>query len=276
MLVALGCGVAPDEIVFSGVAKTDDEIDRAIGARIGAIQVESLEELDRVDARARGGGPARESPSASTRGWRKGPSIRTPTSRRATTRRSSAYRSDECRGRSSSERSRSRASSSQASRRTSGSQLATSEAYVGVGTALFGVARARASKRRDPRIRRYRRRLRDRLRRWDRRATGRFRARRPRARSAPIGPRRRRATRRARARAGRGARRAPRSRHPASKRTASPVARWLVIDAGMNDLIRPALYQARHRIVPLAAPSHDEDDLPRSWWSRLRELGRFR
>ncbi|MCL2449917.1 MAG: diaminopimelate decarboxylase, partial [Polyangiaceae bacterium] len=27
--------------------------------------------------------------------------------------------------------------------------------------------------------------------------------------------------------------------------------RWLMIDAGMNDLIRPALYQARHRIVPL-------------------------
>jgi diaminopimelate decarboxylase len=30
------------------------------------------------------------------------------------------------------------------------------------------------------------------------------------------------------------------------------VARWLMIDAGMNDLVRPALYQARHRIVPLA------------------------
>ena len=29
------------------------------------------------------------------------------------------------------------------------------------------------------------------------------------------------------------------------------VARWLMIDAGMNDLIRPALYQARHRIVAL-------------------------
>jgi diaminopimelate decarboxylase len=28
-------------------------------------------------------------------------------------------------------------------------------------------------------------------------------------------------------------------------------ARWLMIDAGMNDLVRPALYQARHRIVPL-------------------------
>src|SRR6202012_4012694 len=27
--------------------------------------------------------------------------------------------------------------------------------------------------------------------------------------------------------------------------------RWLMIDAGMNDLIRPALYQARHRIVDL-------------------------
>jgi diaminopimelate decarboxylase len=31
--------------------------------------------------------------------------------------------------------------------------------------------------------------------------------------------------------------------------------RWLLVDAGMNDLIRPALYQARHRIVALAAPA---------------------
>ena len=30
--------------------------------------------------------------------------------------------------------------------------------------------------------------------------------------------------------------------------------RWLMIDAGMNDLIRPALYQAKHRIEPLDAP----------------------
>lgn len=29
--------------------------------------------------------------------------------------------------------------------------------------------------------------------------------------------------------------------------------RWLMIDAGMNDLLRPALYQARHRIEPLSA-----------------------
>ncbi|MBV9945922.1 MAG: hypothetical protein JOZ69_03645, partial [Myxococcales bacterium] len=31
----------------------------------------------------------------------------------------------------------------------------------------------------------------------------------------------------------------------------TPLARWLMIDAGMNDLMRPALYQAKHRIVPL-------------------------
>ena len=29
--------------------------------------------------------------------------------------------------------------------------------------------------------------------------------------------------------------------------------KWLVIDAGMNDLLRPALYQAKHRIEPLEA-----------------------
>jgi len=33
-----------------------------------------------------------------------------------------------------------------------------------------------------------------------------------------------------------------------SKISASSGRRWLMIDAGMNDLIRPALYQARHRI----------------------------
>jgi diaminopimelate decarboxylase len=36
---------------------------------------------------------------------------------------------------------------------------------------------------------------------------------------------------------------------------------WLMIDAGMNDLIRPALYQARHRIVPI----DDHDGLSASW-----------
>jgi diaminopimelate decarboxylase len=35
------------------------------------------------------------------------------------------------------------------------------------------------------------------------------------------------------------------------QRKAANHRRWILIDAGMNDLMRPALYQARHRIVPL-------------------------
>ncbi len=40
--------------------------------------------------------------------------------------------------------------------------------------------------------------------------------------------------------------------------------RWLLIDAGMNDLIRPALYQAKHRIVPLRAPATPSTDPPQA------------
>jgi diaminopimelate decarboxylase len=60
--VALACGIDADRIVFSGVAKRDDEIDRAIavGTRgIAAIQIESLEELQRIAARVRSQGGAR-------------------------------------------------------------------------------------------------------------------------------------------------------------------------------------------------------------------------
>ncbi len=39
-------------------------------------------------------------------------------------------------------------------------------------------------------------------------------------------------------------------------------ARWLMIDAGMNDLLRPALYQARHRIVPLDREGTPDDSMP--------------
>jgi diaminopimelate decarboxylase len=35
--------------------------------------------------------------------------------------------------------------------------------------------------------------------------------------------------------------------------------RWLLIDAGMNDLVRPAMYGAKHRIEPLDAPPHATD-----------------
>lgn len=54
--VALGCGVSADAILFSGVAKTNSEIDQALGAGtrgIYALQIESVEEVPRVIARAK-------------------------------------------------------------------------------------------------------------------------------------------------------------------------------------------------------------------------------
>ncbi|HEY4014765.1 MAG TPA: diaminopimelate decarboxylase [Polyangiaceae bacterium] len=56
LLVATGCGIEPASIVFSGVAKQDGEIDRAIALGIRAIQMESVEEITRVEARARAAG----------------------------------------------------------------------------------------------------------------------------------------------------------------------------------------------------------------------------
>jgi diaminopimelate decarboxylase len=55
LLLAIACGVPAAQIVFSGVAKTDGELDLAIGvgdSGLGAIQVESVEELPRISARA--------------------------------------------------------------------------------------------------------------------------------------------------------------------------------------------------------------------------------
>jgi len=51
--VARACGVQADRIVMSGVGKTDEELDLAISSRILSVQVESVEEIDRVAARAR-------------------------------------------------------------------------------------------------------------------------------------------------------------------------------------------------------------------------------
>ena len=53
--LSLACGIAAERIVYSGVAKRDDELDRAISSGtdgIGAIQVESVEEIARIEARA--------------------------------------------------------------------------------------------------------------------------------------------------------------------------------------------------------------------------------
>ncbi|CAN5784744.1 diaminopimelate decarboxylase [soil metagenome] len=53
LALARRAGVGSAHIVFSGVGKKDDEIDLAISEAIAAIQVESVEELARVAARAR-------------------------------------------------------------------------------------------------------------------------------------------------------------------------------------------------------------------------------
>jgi len=56
LAVALGCGVSADSILFSGVAKTNAEIDQALAAGergIFALQIESVEEVPRVVGRAR-------------------------------------------------------------------------------------------------------------------------------------------------------------------------------------------------------------------------------
>ncbi|MCC6216890.1 MAG: diaminopimelate decarboxylase [Polyangiaceae bacterium] len=51
--VALAAGVPPARIVMSGVGKSRDDLDLAIGHGIRAIQLESVEEAARVAARAR-------------------------------------------------------------------------------------------------------------------------------------------------------------------------------------------------------------------------------
>ena len=50
--VALRAGFIPDEIVFTGVGKTGDELDRAVSLGVKAINAESPGELDRIAARA--------------------------------------------------------------------------------------------------------------------------------------------------------------------------------------------------------------------------------
>lgn len=50
--VALRCGYTPEQIVFTGVGKSSAEIDRAVSLGLLAINVESPGELDRIDQRA--------------------------------------------------------------------------------------------------------------------------------------------------------------------------------------------------------------------------------
>jgi diaminopimelate decarboxylase len=54
--VALRAGFIPDQIVFTGVGKSPDELDRAVTLGLKAINAESPGELDRIAARARAQG----------------------------------------------------------------------------------------------------------------------------------------------------------------------------------------------------------------------------
>ena len=51
--LAIACGIPAAKIVMSGVAKKDSELDLAISSRLLAIQAESVEEIQRIAARAR-------------------------------------------------------------------------------------------------------------------------------------------------------------------------------------------------------------------------------
>lgn len=56
LALVLRAGVSPNDVVYSGVAKTDAELDDAIGRGergVFAIQAESIEEIPRIEARAR-------------------------------------------------------------------------------------------------------------------------------------------------------------------------------------------------------------------------------
>jgi diaminopimelate decarboxylase len=54
--VALRAGFSPADIVFTGVGKTGAELDRAVALRLGAINVESAGEMERIAARAAAAG----------------------------------------------------------------------------------------------------------------------------------------------------------------------------------------------------------------------------
>ena len=63
---ALRAGFRPDQIIFNGTSKTDAEIDEAIGAGIYSINVDSVYEIELIEARARASASAPASRSASS------------------------------------------------------------------------------------------------------------------------------------------------------------------------------------------------------------------
>jgi diaminopimelate decarboxylase len=255
LLVALGCGIAPDDVVFSGVAKGSDEIDRAIhaGTRgIGAIQAESVEELARIEARARAAG-------RQTRvSIRVNPAVERDL---LDTHHHIATGHDEAKfGVPRAEIAR--ALDALASfphlelvgiSAHVGSQFTSIEPYVAAARVVFDVARDIAAKRRLAFVD----------------TGGGFGI--DYGAGCPVAPadfiRAARVEQRAFGLDGLALKIEPgrslvaahgvlvaRVLQPKVVRFGGPEAperRWLLVDAGMNDLLRPALYQARHRIVPL-------------------------
>src|ERR687884_1814616 len=53
LVVARAAGFAPEDIVFAGPGKTDEELGRAVEERIFAVNVESLNEINRLAAVAK-------------------------------------------------------------------------------------------------------------------------------------------------------------------------------------------------------------------------------
>jgi diaminopimelate decarboxylase len=259
LLVALACGASPDHVVYNGVAKIDGEIDQALssGPRgIGAVFIESVEEIARIEARAIAAGRVarvgiRVNPSLDLAGATHA-HIATGHDRA----KFGVPRADAARAVELVEAS----SHLELVGMTShvGSHFTTTQPYVDSARVLFGLVQSM-------------------------RAAGRARSLRFVDTGGGFGvdylghggdgaaatpqP----------ADFGRAARAAQRehglddlalyvepgrclvashgvllARVIQTKATAT--ARWLMIDAGMNDLLRPALYQARHRIVALVAP----------------------
>jgi diaminopimelate decarboxylase len=263
--VAVACGVAPDRIVYSGVAKLDEELDRAIGVGIGAVQLESVEEIARVAGRARAlGRRARV-------GIRINPGIDLDGATHAhvatghDTAKFGIRREDVARAADLVEKTPELDLVGMTTH--VGSQLMSIAPYLDGARVLFELVRS----------------LRD---------TGRLRALsfvdtgggfgHPHDEGAEALLRPADFVRAAR-QALRAARlddlalyiepgRALVARHgillaSVVQPKVTAVARWLMIDAGMNDLLRPALYQARHRIVPLV----DKSD--RAGWIPWRVVG---
>jgi diaminopimelate decarboxylase len=251
LLVAMACGIRPDKIVYSGVAKRDDEIDRAIGAGIAALQLESLEEIGRVEARARAAG----------RRARVGVRVNPGVDLDGATHAHIATGHDRAKfgvPRDQVGLAVERVEASPDLRLVGmtshvGSHFTETSPYLAAARVLFGVVR-------------------------DLRAAGRARSLEyvdtgggfgvPYADDVVVPPP---------AEFVRGARREQKAHGLADlalyvepgrclvaahgvllarviQTKVGPAARWLMIDAGMNDLIRPALYQAHHRIVPLERP----------------------